>query len=85
MNNYVSRLRNHHGYVMLFFFIYRRNFLSHNSISCTRNLSTVADEKSATTELSENERKLANEVESLTKNVADLKEKCSELDVNSFF
>ena len=72
------------SYFLFHFLCYRRNFLSQNSISSTRKLSTATDEKSAAPELSENEQKLATEVESLTKDVAGLKEKCSELDVSNF-
>jgi len=60
----------------------RKNFLCHNSstINSSKRLSTATDEKSVP-ELSENEQKLAAEVENLTKDLAGLKEKCSELDV----
>ena len=68
----------HHSCFPLFI---RRNFLCHNSaINSTKRLSTATDEKSVP-ELSENERKLAAEVETLTKDLAGLKERCSELDV----
>ena len=44
-------------------------------------MSTPADEKAAVPELSENEKKLAAEIESLNKDIENYKEKCSDLDV----
>jgi len=44
-------------------------------------LSTPADEKATASELSENEKKLVAEIESLNKDIENYKEKCSNLDV----
>lgn len=57
--------------------------MSANSVGAVRNVSTSADEKAAPPppELSENERKLSSEIESLSKDVETFKEKISDLDV----
>ncbi|XP_046637319.1 grpE protein homolog, mitochondrial-like [Daphnia pulicaria] len=60
--------------------IVRRNYLNHGSVSAVRHLSTPADEKATAPELSENEKKLVAEIESLNKDVENYKEKCSDLD-----
>lgn len=66
---------------VILFCPYRRNYLNHGSVSAVRNFSTPADEKTAVPELSENEKKLVAEIESLNKDVENYKEKCVDLDV----
>lgn len=63
--------------------IHRINYLNRGSVNTVRNLSTPPDEKAAAPELSENEKKLAAEIESLTKDVENYKEKCVDLDVRT--
>ena len=62
----------------------RKSYFSHSSLSSTRRFSTATDEKSTppASELSENERKLGEQIEALNKDISSFKEKCSELDVS---
>ncbi|KZS12524.1 GrpE protein, mitochondrial [Daphnia magna] len=75
-------LRVSQGLIPSFRGIVRRKYLSANSVGAVRNVSTSADEKAAPppAELSENERKLSSEIESLSKDVETFKEKISDLD-----
>lgn len=63
--------------------ICRRNYL-HQCVNTVRNYSDKANENTQA-ELqkgTENEKKLAATVESLNKDISELKEKCSDLDVS---
>ena len=54
------------------------------SVDVVRNYTATVGEKTATpeSEISESEKKLASEIENLNKDIAELKEKCGDLDVN---